>query len=171
MSGRERISGGCDEIQLFTHPHGCRVAWLLVATSMEPPLGGGEFFAENDASMMAIEYKHVPAHSIVFFFPFEGGHHYSHNFNPQSRTFNYSGHVSKNGSDKKNVLTYEISSTSPSTIICNETHYSLDAGTVFQVDDDGKISQLPSLGFNQPKSISSAKELSLRHPNEQLCSG
>lgn len=130
------------------------IAVLLGCSSQpqwNPPIGGGGFFGENDASMLLIEYKNDPAHSIVFFFPFAGGSSTDHRVNPQTQTFSYSGHVSKNGSDNRNVLTYEISSTNPSTISCNDTHYSLDAGTVFQVDDDGNISQLPFVGLQPTK--------------------
>jgi len=130
------------------------VAMLLGCSSQpqwNPPLGGGGFVGESDACMLSIEYRHDPARSIVFFFPFSGGSNAEHLVNPQSRTFNYSGHVSKNGSDNKNVLAYEINSTNPSTIICNDTHYSLDAGTVFHVDGEGKISQLPFVGLQPTK--------------------
>lgn len=113
----------------------------------KPPLGAHGFFSDNDASMLAIRYEQNPGHAIIFFFPFAGGSSSDHHFNLQSRTFHYSGHVEKSGSKNTRVLTYEISSTNPSTMVCNDTPYFLDAGTVFRVDDAGKITQLPFIGL------------------------
>lgn len=116
----------------------------------KPALAGGHHIGIGDSTILAFGYSDAPQHSVVFFFPFDINSSTDHTSNPKSRTFDYSGTVTRSP-DKKEVLSYAISSTDASKITCNEVAYDLRHGSVFNVALDGTITQLPFAGLEPTK--------------------
>lgn len=116
------------------------------APPWQSALAGGSLVSRDHAAIFAFTYNAEPDHSVVFYFPFEVGCSTSHDLNSAARTFNYSGTI-ENLENKTQALKYEISSANPAAMTCNGAAYDLAAGTVFRVDADGKLSQLPFVGL------------------------
>lgn len=116
----------------------------------KPLLDGGHHVGIDGATILAFGYNDDLHRSVVFFFPFDVKSSGEHNSNADLRTFDYSGTITTSPS-KKTVLRYHISSIEPARITCNDGSYSLMHGSVFYVDREGTVTQLPFAGLRPTK--------------------
>lgn len=102
--------------------------------------------ATNDGSMFYIEKMDGPV--LIVYCAGDLDADTSDNSNSTDRTFNYSGTLT---SETGVQLSYKYLSSSIHTIELGDSQYDLSSGTVFCIQSDGQIAQLPFKGLTPSK--------------------
>jgi hypothetical protein len=123
----------------------CAAVGCTRTPAWRPPFDGGHHISGGGASIFALGLAPDSQQSVVLYFPFDVDSEASHVHNAQTKTFDYSGTITR--ADAKPRLTYAISSRDLRTLTLNDVRYDLSKGMVFYVDENMNVEQCPFAGL------------------------
>jgi len=117
---------------------------LLGGCSRDPAWKGpaAGLISTNDGSLFSIEQTDGPV--LIFFYAGKLNSSTSHTSNPAIKTFDYTGTLT---SEERITISYKYRSSEASRIEIGGSRFELASGTVFCIENDGQVIQLPFGGL------------------------